>query len=27
MSVIEKVAMFLFTIAVGASNKQVHERF
>ncbi|XP_011015239.1 PREDICTED: uncharacterized protein LOC105118883, partial [Populus euphratica] len=27
MSVIEKVAMFLFTIAVGASNRQVQERF
>jgi hypothetical protein len=27
MSVIEKVALFLFTIAVGASNRQVQERF
>jgi hypothetical protein len=27
MSVIEKVAMFLFTIAVGASNREVQERF
>ncbi|XP_052301365.1 protein ALP1-like [Populus trichocarpa] len=27
MSVIEKVLMFLFTIAVGASNRQVQERF
>ena len=27
MSVIEKVEMFLFTIAVGASNRQVQERF
>jgi len=27
MSVIEKVAMFLFTIAVGALNRQVQERF
>jgi hypothetical protein len=27
MSVIKKVAMFLFTIAVGASNRQVQERF
>jgi len=27
INVIEKVTMFLFTIAVGASNKQVHERF
>jgi hypothetical protein len=27
MSVIEKVAMFLFTIAVGASNRQVQEKF
>jgi hypothetical protein len=27
MNVIEKVAMFLFTIAVGALNRQVQERF
>jgi len=27
MSVIENVTMFLFTIAVEASNRQVHERF
>ena len=27
MSIIEKVAMFIFTIAVGASNRQVQERF
>jgi hypothetical protein len=27
MSVIKKVAMFLFTIAVGASNRQMQERF
>jgi len=27
MSVIENVAMFLFTIAVGASNREVQERF
>jgi hypothetical protein len=27
MSVIKKVTMFLFTIAVGASNRQVQERF
>uniref|UniRef100_A0A6N2NK53 DDE Tnp4 domain-containing protein n=1 Tax=Salix viminalis TaxID=40686 RepID=A0A6N2NK53_SALVM len=27
MSVIEKVGMFLFTIAVGASNRHVQERF
>ena len=27
MSVIEKVTMFLFTIVVGASNKEVQERF
>jgi hypothetical protein len=27
MSVIKNVAMFLFTIAVGASNMEVHERF
>jgi hypothetical protein len=27
MSFIEKVSMFLFTIAVGASNRKVYERF
>uniref|UniRef100_A0A6N2KD65 DUF8040 domain-containing protein n=1 Tax=Salix viminalis TaxID=40686 RepID=A0A6N2KD65_SALVM len=27
MSVMEKVAMFLFTIAIGASNREVQERF
>jgi len=27
MSVIEKAAMFLFTIAIGESNRQVQERF
>jgi len=27
MSVIEKAVMFLFTIAIGASNRQVQERF
>ena len=27
MSVIEKVGMFLFTLAVGASNRHVQERF
>ena len=27
MSVIEKVCMFLWTIAIGASNRQVQERF
>jgi hypothetical protein len=27
MSFIEMVAMFLFTIVVGASNREVHERF
>ncbi|KAG5245936.1 protein ALP [Salix suchowensis] len=27
MPAMEKVAMFLFTIAVGASNRQVQERF
>jgi hypothetical protein len=26
-SVIDKVAMFLYTIALGASNRQVQERF
>jgi hypothetical protein len=26
-SVIEKVAMFLYTIALGATNRQVQERF
>jgi hypothetical protein len=27
MNVIEKMVMFLFTIAVGTSNNEVHERF
>jgi len=27
MSVIEKVCMFLYTLALGASNMKVHERF
>jgi hypothetical protein len=27
MSVIEKVSMFLYTLALGASNRKVHERF
>ena len=27
MSIIENVAIFLFTIAVGASNREVQERF
>jgi len=27
MSVIEKVGMFLYTLALGASNREVHERF
>ena len=27
MSVIEKVGMFLYTLALGASNKEVQERF
>jgi len=27
MSLIEKVSMFLFTIAIGASNREVQERF
>jgi hypothetical protein len=27
MNVIEKVGMFLFTIAIGPSNREVKERF
>jgi hypothetical protein len=27
MSVIEKVGMFLYTLALGASNREVQERF
>ena len=27
MSVIEKVGMFLYTLALDASNREVHERF
>jgi len=27
MSVIENVGMFLYTLALGALNKEVHERF
>jgi len=27
MSVIEKACMFLYTLALGASNREVHERF
>jgi DNA-binding CsgD family transcriptional regulator len=27
MSVIENVGMFLYTLALGASNKEVQERF